>query len=84
MLGYADDRERILAVIADRLLRQRVHELPGGRRHPYATLAEALFAEVTAIIECISKGIDFPSTLIGPSQASIGYVIYISFLLARE
>ncbi|MFC4812123.1 ATPase, T2SS/T4P/T4SS family [Paenibacillus sp. GCM10023250] len=45
VLGYGDDRERILAVIADRLLRQRIHELPGFR-HPYATLAEALFAEV--------------------------------------
>ncbi|NBD24371.1 ATPase, T2SS/T4P/T4SS family [Paenibacillus glycinis] len=45
VLGYAGDRERILAVIADRLLRQRIHELP-DYRHPYATLAEALFAEV--------------------------------------
>lgn len=45
VLGYADDRERVLAVIADRLLRQRIHELP-GYHHPYATLAEALFAEV--------------------------------------
>ncbi|RAP73837.1 ATPase, T2SS/T4P/T4SS family [Paenibacillus montanisoli] len=45
VLGYTDDRERILAVIADRLLRQRIHDLP-GYQHPYATLAEALFAEV--------------------------------------
>ncbi|SFT16827.1 ATPase, T2SS/T4P/T4SS family [Paenibacillus sp. BC26] len=45
VLGYTYDRERILAVIADRLLRQRIHELP-GYQHPYSTLAEALFAEV--------------------------------------
>lgn len=45
VLGYTDDREHILAVIADRLLRQRIHELP-GYTHLYGTLAEALFAEV--------------------------------------
>ena len=45
VLGYAEERERILAVIADRLLRQRIHELP-EYKHPYSTLAEALFAEV--------------------------------------
>ncbi|WP_219833893.1 ATPase, T2SS/T4P/T4SS family [Paenibacillus sp. R14(2021)] len=45
VLGYTDDRERILAVISDRLLRQRILELH-GYKHPYGTLAEALFAEV--------------------------------------
>jgi pilus assembly protein CpaF len=44
VLGYAEDREQILALIADRLLRQRIHEIPGFR-HPYLSLAEALFAE---------------------------------------
>ncbi len=48
VLGYAEERERILAVIADRLLRQRIHELP-DYKHPYSTLAEALFAEVIGL-----------------------------------
>ncbi|MFC5649639.1 ATPase, T2SS/T4P/T4SS family [Paenibacillus solisilvae] len=48
VLGYAEDRERILAVIADRLLRQRIHELP-EYKHPYSSLAEALFAEVIGL-----------------------------------
>ncbi|QYR20738.1 CpaF/VirB11 family protein [Paenibacillus sp. sptzw28] len=48
VLGYAEEREQILAVIADRLLRQRIHELP-GHKHPYSSLAEALFAEVIGL-----------------------------------
>lgn len=48
VLGYAEDRERMMAVVTDRLLRQRIHELP-AYRHPYATLAEALFAEVVGM-----------------------------------
>lgn len=45
VLGYAEEREQILAVIADRLLRQRAHDI-AGYAHPYGSLAEALFAEV--------------------------------------
>ncbi|BBH24645.1 hypothetical protein Back11_59900 [Paenibacillus baekrokdamisoli] len=48
VLGYAEEREQLLAVIADRLLRQRIHELP-DYKHPYASLAEALFAEVIGL-----------------------------------
>src|SRR5690242_8999968 len=36
VLGYAEDREHVMAIIADRLMRQRVHELP-GLDHPYAS-----------------------------------------------
>ncbi|MCQ6562604.1 ATPase, T2SS/T4P/T4SS family [Paenibacillus mendelii] len=45
VLGYTEDREHLLAVISDRLLRQRIHDL-AGYKHPYGSLAEALFAEV--------------------------------------
>src|SRR4051812_5862306 len=40
VLGYTEERGQILAVIADRLLRLRIHELP-GYKHPYSSLAEA-------------------------------------------
>ncbi|MFD0715958.1 ATPase, T2SS/T4P/T4SS family [Paenibacillus sp. GCM10027626] len=45
VLGFKEDREHLLAVIADRLLRQRIHTIE-GYEHPYSSLAEALFAEV--------------------------------------
>ncbi|MFC4777126.1 ATPase, T2SS/T4P/T4SS family [Paenibacillus sp. GCM10023252] len=45
VLGYAQERDQILAVITDRLIRLRLHQL-SGYDHPYQTLAEALFAEV--------------------------------------
>jgi len=45
VLGFEEDREHLLAVISDRLLRQRIHDIE-GYEHPYNTLAEALFAEV--------------------------------------
>ncbi|UVI31311.1 CpaF/VirB11 family protein [Paenibacillus spongiae] len=45
VLGYKEDREHLLAVISDRLLRQRIHDI-AGYKHPYASLSEALFAEV--------------------------------------
>jgi pilus assembly protein CpaF len=48
VIGYTEEREQILAVIAERLLRQRIHELP-GYQHPYSSLAEALFAEVIGL-----------------------------------
>jgi len=48
VIGYSDEREQILAVIAERLLRQRIHEIP-GYPHPYSSLAEALFAEVIGL-----------------------------------
>jgi pilus assembly protein CpaF len=45
VLGYREDRDHLLAVINDRLIRQRVYSI-AGYKHPYASLAEALFAEV--------------------------------------
>lgn len=48
VLGYAEERAHILAVISDRLLRQRIHELP-GYAHPYSSLSEAIFAEVIGL-----------------------------------
>lgn len=48
VLGYAEERAHILAVISDRLLRQRIHELP-GYEHPYSSLSEAIFAEVIGL-----------------------------------
>lgn len=48
VLGYAKEREQVLAVITDRLIRLRIHGAAGGQ-HPYQTLAEALFAEVIGL-----------------------------------
>ncbi|MFD1954253.1 ATPase, T2SS/T4P/T4SS family [Paenibacillus thailandensis] len=48
VLGFAKERERVLAMIADRLIRLRIHQLD-GYSHPYQTLAEALFAEVIGL-----------------------------------
>jgi len=48
VLGYARDRAEVLAVIADRLLRRRIHAV-AGYHHPYGSLAEALFAEVIGL-----------------------------------
>jgi len=48
VLGYPQERAELLALIADRLIRKRVHRLP-NYRHPYQTLAEALFAEVIGL-----------------------------------
>ncbi|GLX66387.1 ATPase, T2SS/T4P/T4SS family [Paenibacillus glycanilyticus] len=48
VLGFASEREQVLAIIADRLIRLRIHQLD-GYKHPYATLAEALFAEVIGL-----------------------------------
>ncbi|RJE87737.1 CpaF family protein [Paenibacillus sp. 1011MAR3C5] len=48
VLGFPHDREQVLAVIEDRLIRLRIHTLSGWK-HPYATLAEALFAEVVGL-----------------------------------
>ncbi|WP_274649126.1 ATPase, T2SS/T4P/T4SS family [Paenibacillus humicola] len=57
VLGFPEEREHIMAVIADRLMRQRIHELP-GLNHPYASLAEALFAEVIGlnVLELVLRG----------------------------
>jgi pilus assembly protein CpaF len=48
VLGYAREREQVLALITDRLIRLR---LQGSAHfiHPYQTLAEALFAEVIGL-----------------------------------
>ncbi len=48
VLGYSQEREQVLAVITDRLIRLRVHGT-AGMQHPYHTLAEALFAEVIGL-----------------------------------
>jgi len=48
VLGFPEERAELLAVIDDRLIRQRIHQLP-GYSHPYESLAEALFAEVIGL-----------------------------------
>lgn len=48
VLGFPHEREQVLAVIEDRLIRLRIHSLPGFK-HPYGSLAEALFAEVVGL-----------------------------------
>ncbi|GGG09171.1 ATPase, T2SS/T4P/T4SS family [Paenibacillus abyssi] len=48
VLGFPQERSELLAVIADRLIRKRIHQLP-GYHHPYQSLAEALFAEVIGL-----------------------------------
>ncbi|CAM4337245.1 pilus assembly protein CpaF [Paenibacillus endophyticus] len=48
VLGYSQEREQVLAVIADRLIRLRIHRADHVQ-HPYHTLAEALFAEVIGL-----------------------------------
>lgn len=48
VLGFGREREKVLAIIADRLIRLRIHQLD-DYRHPYETLAEALFAEVIGL-----------------------------------
>lgn len=48
VLGFAQEREQVLAVIEDRLIRLRIQSVPGWK-HPFDTLAEALFAEVVGL-----------------------------------
>ncbi|MBJ6361528.1 ATPase, T2SS/T4P/T4SS family [Paenibacillus sp. GCM10012307] len=48
VLGFRQEREEVLAMITDRLIRHRVHQI-AGYNHPYPTLAEALFAEVIGL-----------------------------------
>lgn len=48
VLGYPQEREQILAVITDRLIRLRMHGAVNVQ-HPYQSLAEALFAEVIGL-----------------------------------
>lgn len=48
VLGYRQERREIMALVADRLLKLRLHELP-GMGSPYKSLAEALFAEVIGL-----------------------------------
>ncbi|QJC51203.1 CpaF family protein [Paenibacillus albicereus] len=48
VLGYRRERREIMALVADRLLKLRLHELP-GMGAPYKSLAEALFAEVIGL-----------------------------------
>lgn len=48
VLGFPLEREQVLAVIEDRLFRLRMQSLP-DYKHPYGSLAEALFAEVVGL-----------------------------------
>jgi len=48
VLGFTQEREQVLAIIADRLIQLRIHSLPDVET-PYQTLAEALFAEVIGL-----------------------------------
>ncbi|GGG81367.1 ATPase, T2SS/T4P/T4SS family [Paenibacillus radicis (ex Gao et al. 2016)] len=48
VLGFANEREQILAIIEDQLIRLRIHQLE-GYAHSYQTLAEAVFAEVIGL-----------------------------------
>lgn len=48
VLGFKQEREQVLAVITDHLIRLRIHGLV-SKQHPYQTLAEALFAEVIGL-----------------------------------
>lgn len=48
VLGFTQEREQVLAIIEERLIRLRIQHVEGWR-HPYATLAEALFAEVVGL-----------------------------------
>ncbi|GMK42148.1 hypothetical protein PCCS19_52070 [Paenibacillus sp. CCS19] len=48
VLGFAKDREHVLALINDWLIRHRIHDMPEVS-HPYESLAEALFAEVIGL-----------------------------------
>lgn len=48
VLGFAKDREHVLSLINDWLLRHRIHDMP-DYSHPYESLAEALFAEVIGL-----------------------------------
>ena len=48
VLGFAQERNQILAIIEDRLQRMRIHTVK-WQIQPYASLAEALFAEVIGL-----------------------------------
>jgi pilus assembly protein CpaF len=48
VLGFPQERAEMLAIIQERLLRKRIHRLP-GYHHPYGSLAEAIFAEVIGL-----------------------------------
>ncbi|SDS25310.1 pilus assembly protein CpaF [Paenibacillaceae bacterium GAS479] len=48
VLGYAQERKEIMALVKDRLLKLRLHELP-GMSGQYHSLADALFAEVIGL-----------------------------------
>ncbi|WP_337100883.1 ATPase, T2SS/T4P/T4SS family [Paenibacillus sp. YIM B09110] len=48
VLGFVQEREQVLAVITDRLIRLRIHTLEDVQQ-PFQTLAEALFAEVIGL-----------------------------------
>ncbi|MBH5320150.1 CpaF family protein [Paenibacillus sp. GSMTC-2017] len=48
VLGFTEEREQILALIEDRLIRLRIHNV-NTSKHPYTSLSEALFAEVVGL-----------------------------------
>ncbi|HEY0827353.1 MAG TPA: ATPase, T2SS/T4P/T4SS family [Bacilli bacterium] len=56
ILGFTDDREKLLAIINDQLTKKRIHNaLPGHSK--FSSLAEAIFAEVIglSVLELIIK-----------------------------
>ncbi len=48
VLGFPEEREAVMAIIAARLLQLRIHAIVGFD-HPYESLAEAVFAEVAGL-----------------------------------
>lgn len=59
ILGFTDDREKLLAIINDQLIKKRIHNvLPGHSQ--FTSFAEAIFAEVIglSVLELIFKNRD--------------------------
>lgn len=56
VLGFADDKESILAIIQDQLMKRRMHDLPSPNSK-FQTMAEALFSEIIglSVLELILK-----------------------------
>lgn len=56
ILGYAEDRARLLALINDQLIKKRIHDMPPPHAQ-YKTLAEAVCAEIIglSVLELVLK-----------------------------
>lgn len=48
IIGFPEDKERLLALINDQLIKRRIHDVPPPHAQ-YKTLAEAIFAEVIGL-----------------------------------